>query len=291
MKCIECGGDVVLASDGTYVCTNCGLVQGYVQNPSCNVFERKISGPIYYDGLEYGSLIFKNSRLKKIARKNIHVKMRNGLLMEMYAINSINIVCEKLGLSKTVKDRAIFLYRKFAKHLLKHKKNLLGRRRLNHYRLAALALIFAGEELGINVRTKDVVEAYKSLRHNVSVGNIIEASWLIRHAGIYKREISLYTRTKNTIKIFNAKSGFKYNRALNYAYLIASNIIEKIDRLYMQGKKPRTIAAAVAFISLEKACRNTGIKPPSLSSFAKSLGYSSSALRERINEISLTLKV
>ena len=92
MKCIECGGTVVLASDGTYVCTNCGLVQGYVQNPSCSVFERKISGPIYYDGLEYGSFIYKDSNQGRIARKNIHVKMRNGLLMEMYAINSINII-------------------------------------------------------------------------------------------------------------------------------------------------------------------------------------------------------
>ena len=282
----------MLASNGTYVCTNCGLVQGYAQSPSCEVFQRKISGPIYYNGLEYGSYIFKKGNKARIARKNIHTKMKSELLMEMYAIKSINIVCEKLGLPKTAKDRTIFLYKRFAKQLLKRKNGLLGkRRRLNHYRLAALALIFAGRELGIELRTKDVVEAYRSLRHNVSVGNIIEASWLVKRAGIYVREISLYTRAKNALKVFNAKTGFKYNRAINFAYSIATQITKNINRFYMQGKKPRTIAAAIAFISLEIACRSSGMKPPSLSSFAKSLGHSPSALRERINEISLAFKV
>ncbi len=292
--CRECGGRLILNEDNTYVCEVCGLVHDPPIQYSGDVFERKISGPVPWDGLEEGSFIGRSIGGWRIARANLYVKMSSRRVMEMHALRCIKSVSQRLGIPSHVEKRAEMIYLQLSRKVSEERAKLLGpRRKLNHYRLAAVAILLACREYGINVKSKTVIREFRAEGHNVTVSNMIEGFWLARRVGLCPRRSTISELVSLHIRTLKRRYGRKLAFILDDVRPIAFKIAKRVEgHPLIQGKNPSVVASAVLYVALNSLAVPTSCYAYlTLSELARALGHSPSSIRSSIDSIKRIIEV
>lgn len=289
--CRECGGRLVLSSDCTYVCERCGLVHDVPLEGGEEFYRRKISGPLLLDGLEEGSLIHfhygnltasTSMRFSRMKRVHMHSKMISRRIMELHAIRSLRLITHKLSIPSYVERRAVKIYLDLSRRLHERKEELLGpKRKLNHFRLAAVALLLACKEFNVNIRTQKIVDAFKRSGHKVTMGGLIEGLWLAKKAGVYAPRNTLQKLVRNSFKVLRRRFNSNHNNeALRKAEDLGIEISKRIrGNVLIQGRNPSVLAAAIAYIAINSLQEPNGNVYVSLAEVSRVTGHSPSAIR------------
>jgi len=300
-RCRECGGPLILTESSEYVCEKCGLVHTYKFYGGEELPVRKITGDIPMDGLEHGSLFdyrdAKGSlakRFKRLNRVSLYAKMDGRHVMELYALRSLKAVAKSLNIPSNIQKRAVYLYLRFSRKIERHRAKLLGpRRRVNHYRLAAVALLIACREANYNINERELVERFKAQGHKVSLGSILEGFWLARQLGILSGKCKIESKIRKYIMLLlKGKDGQYDNLVLERCEHLAKEILEKVRReRIFQGRRSSTIAATIVYLSLKILHEEGLVAGISLRRVARVCGHSTSCIRNSVRLLEQKIKV
>ncbi len=301
LRCKDCGGPLILTDNSEYVCERCGLVHTrrfYVEE---ELPVRKVSGDIFMDGLEYGSTFnYKDTRstlrksFERLGRASLYAKMTGRRVMELHALRSLKIASTSLGIPLHIQKRAVYLYLMFSRRIERERMRLLGpRRKVNHYRLAAVSLLIACREANYNVNERELVKRFKAQGHRVSLGGILEGFWLARQLGILDGKCEIESKIKRYIlMLLKSSNGCYDNHVLKRCERLAIKILKKVKKeKIFQGRRSSTVAAAIAYLSLKILCKEGLVSGISLHKAAKVCGHSISCIRNNVRILEQRIKV
>ncbi len=302
MHCIECGGKLILNSEGELVCQSCGLIhlenklrkesyfipdgipsQGYIPAP----LEMGTFLPYRVDECSIRASSRINSKIRRLSRLNLYSKASGDRSMHYRVYKTLFNVTQKIGLPKHVAEYAYILY---LKSLKTAKRNLNGK--LNHYRFSAACLIAASRKQGFSVRIDDILKLYRGLGHRVTKSNLLEAISLLQKYRLYEKA-SVADRVEKIIPVI-AKKIFSDRRVKEKigernVYLLERKVchqaillLHRIDQRRLQGKNPYILALALFYISFAAICKRRIISQGYIS---RKFGYSLSALRNNIKHL------
>ncbi|MHA1708114.1 MAG: hypothetical protein ACTSYV_03430 [Candidatus Heimdallarchaeaceae archaeon] len=280
--CDECGSKVV-EEGGIYVCQTCGLVQDVVLDASSFQLgsisrnnERKnqqytsISNPLsivsslgssigavedYFFRDVNGSLLAENDQAKFRKFRNFyHIPGAiKGKETDYRTLKILNEIFSRLEIPKKIRDRTLFLYRKYKKE---HGKQIK-----NHVLLSAMALFLSIRESKHNcpLTLKEVVETYRELGHRVLGKNLLslmqdlnikpQFSSIRRSEEYVFRVCSLVCCTPTIKERIEKKyqiDVYVYEKLLQ---LLCLRILERIPYGERGGRRPYPLSAATAYVA------------------------------------------
>ena len=302
MYCMECGGKLILNSEGELVCESCGLIhvenrlrresyfipggipsQGYVPAP----LEMGTFLPYRADERSVGVFSRVSGKIRRLSRLNLYSKASGDRSMHYRVYRTLFNVAQKIGLPRHVAEYAYILYLKS----LKIAREVLDGK-LNHYRFSAACLIAASRKQGFSVRIDDVLKLYQGLGHRVTKSNLLEAISLLQRYRLYEKTI-VADRVEKIVPII-AKRIFSDKRIKRKigeknVYLLerkvchrAISLLYRIDQRRLQGKNPYILALALFYISFATICRGRIVSQGYIS---RKFGCSLSALRNNIKHL------
>jgi transcription initiation factor TFIIIB Brf1 subunit/transcription initiation factor TFIIB len=286
--CDYCNSTNEIYSNGFVVCRDCGTVKEKkfvdhlpVKRDHNNevVSHNSIGKRIGYVG-ELGSEIGYNGRISK----SIHGKMLNPQTLHKYrrlskfyhkrskidgnatqlrTMVAFNRICNQLGVSTALKQRALFLYWEQVKREI---------RITNHVLLSALCLLVAVREAKDRapLRFSEIVSTFSANNHRVTNKNILKLARTLdislapvrRTAEDYLERVASAIKWDSTIQ-----KRIQYRPITKEEYeliliKISTKFLEKLDRTDRGGVQPFPFAVSVVYLAdraYAKACERRPI--------------------------------
>jgi len=241
--CGECGGRLVVSPEGFLVCSNCGLVaEDLVLDPY--IPEREIKGAVPLGGIEYGSVVPSAtcSYARRLSRLNAIVKYSDEMAMEREVLNELIAVSHELDVPRQVRDSAFLLYRRMARAIA---EGISSEKRVNHFRVAAAALILACRLYGRPLPSHKVIKAFRRRGHTVTLSNVLEALHIARRRGVAPRP-TISEILARYASILRRHGVNLHERSIE----IAAKLLDSTPRVYVGGRDPHLLALAALYLAL-----------------------------------------
>lgn len=270
MKCRECGGRIVVAPEGYYVCSNCGLIHDDLPVYEVSSEEKNV-------GYTLGSYIlptYVNLNHNKVAKnlRSINIKMsydvfRSALLRTEKVMKKI---CYSMSLSSQYtesiwKDYVFVLQRIF-------KEGYYKRYGTKYISILAAILYVRLKSKNYYLSSNQLVQIFKENGYRFSLSNLMEGLHILRRIGYIDRREDY----NDFINYIIDKVSKKYN-------LNNKLIHEKINKILnnnikFSGRNMKNVYAALIFCVIKKLYD----EKISMKKYSNIVGISFSTLRENV---------
>ncbi|NPA23262.1 MAG: transcription initiation factor IIB family protein [Crenarchaeota archaeon] len=277
MYCPYCGSrNVILDTEtGEYVCTSCGTVIGVQYVPSLSQLQNEpltaSSDEVSTDTNVHDLVKREINRRRMYRLRKIDLEVRSRLRTEKKAAICLRIVARKLGLG----DRQIDLALQILRKLLAKYGTELEKRDVSSYKLAAAAVLYVVLAHNLPISPKDVAEEFQRMGHKVSTSDLLEVVSGARATptrGLGERVKSYVGYIISRLRI-NDVDKMTLMREAN-------NMLRELPLRRLQGKSPRTLAAAVVILASRRARTRVTV-----ADIASVLNVSPITLREHVRRL------
>ncbi len=281
MYCPYCGSrSVILDTErGEYVCTVCGTVIDVQYVPSLSQLQNE---PLTAVSDEVGTLVETQdiikreiSRRKMMKLRKIDFEVRSRLRTERKAVACLRIVARKLGLG----DRQIELALQILRKLLTKYGSSLGRD-ISSYKLAAAAVLYVVLAHNLPISPRDIAEEFQKMGHKVSTSDLFEVVSTTKD-GVIR---SLGERIKSYVGYIISRLAIPDEEKMAISKE-ASTILRELPLRKLQGKSPKTLAAAVVILASRRTRSSITV-----ADIASILNTSPVTLREHVRRLEKMLK-
>ncbi len=281
MYCPYCGSrNVILDSErGEYVCTNCGTAIDVEYVPSISQLQNE---PLTPTSDEVGIIpnvqdLVKREigKIRMMKLRRLDLDVRSKLRVEKRAISCLKAVARRLGLG----ERQVELALQILKRLLRKYGSDLGRD-ISSYKLAAAAVLYVVLMHNLPISPRDIAEEFQKLGHKVSTSDmldIVSSSGTVLVRGLNERVKSYVGYIISRLNIPDIEK-MKISREV-------STILECLPLRKLQGKSPKTLAAAVVVLASRRVKSRV-----TMADVASVLNVSPVTLREHVRRIEKMLK-
>lgn len=273
MKCRECGGKIIVAPEGYYVCSNCGLV--YDDFP---VYQ--LSRGEKYTEYTIGSYIlssYANSKYNKVVKNlsNVNIKASYDAFYSalLRTEKIMKKICYSMDLSPQYTES---IWREYVFVLQRIFKGGYYKRYTTKYISILAAILYIRlKSKNYYISSKQLVHIFKQNGYRFSLSNLMEGLHILRKIGYIKRRED-YTNYINYI-INKISKEYMLNRKIIYEKV--QKILEK--NIKFNGRNMKNIYAALVFCVI----RQLYDKKISMKKYSDTIGISFSTLRENIRYI------
>ncbi|NPA69743.1 MAG: transcription initiation factor IIB family protein [Crenarchaeota archaeon] len=277
MYCPYCGSrNVILDPErGEYVCTNCGTVIDVEYVPSVSQLQNE---PLTSVSDEVGivpnvqDLVKKElGKIRMMKLRKLDFDVRSRLRVEKRAISCLKAVARKLGLG----ERQIELALQILRRLLRKYGTDLGSRDISSYKLAAAAVLYVVLMHNLPVSPREIAEEFQKLGHKVSTSDMLD---IVSSSGVALVR-GLSERVKSYVGYIISRLNIPDVEKMKISREVAT-ILEDLPLRKLQGKSPKTLAAALVVIASRR------VKSPiTIVDVASVLNVSPVTLREHVRRI------
>jgi len=280
--CPYCGSrNVILDSErGEYVCTNCGSVIGVEYVPSISQLQNE---PLTAVSDEVG--VVPNirdpvrreiCRLRMMRLRRLDLDVRSRLRVEKRAITCLKTVAHKLGLG----DRQVELALQILKKLLRKYGTDMESKDISSYKLAAAAVLYVVLAHNLPISPREIAEEFQRLGHKVSTSDMLD---IVSSSGSAIMR-GLRERIKSYVGYIISRLNIPSTEKMKISKEI-SLVLEDIPLRKLQGKSPKTLAAALVVLASRR------VKSPiTIADVASVLNVSPVTLREHVRRLEKMVK-
>jgi len=231
-KCPYCNSiNIVLNSNGEYVCTVCGTV-----------LDTMYMSPVVKESVNNVKTETPRPEFKMLTRvlrryETIFSPRNNRVLSELRR------ACTLLGISdyvQHVKDVYMMLSARL-------------RRNFTHYQIAACAVYYVVKRFNLPVDVKSIIRVFRMLGHDVNF-NVF-----VRFGAILKMHVSQFERTLTYINYALSKLNLSDEVKVRVVRHVKV-ILRKIPRRIIISKSPKTVAGALILLAAKDLGINIAVK-------------------------------
>ncbi|RLG60758.1 hypothetical protein DRN86_01700 [Candidatus Geothermarchaeota archaeon] len=264
LKCPVCGGGRrVTCEDGSICCMECGYVFTLARIDRRRIIKTREEADI------------RIRRKKKIELENKREDKIRRIIEEL---------SELLGLGKGIIEEASYTSLKVAKRF---------KGRIDPYVLAGISIVDASRKLGKPRSLNEIMKLLRELGENRRIKDFMKMTRILRKVGLEINKGDLVSYVDSVISaVFNHE---EVRRSVDKGSIMdikrelrarALNIIKRLPKHWIRGKRPYSIATAAVYIAeLERAHVNREIKLFSQRILAESTHQSEYTIKERVIDL------